>query len=95
MNINSPNDLYRFLAGNGLSNICPETQNLVACMNVLSRMCSCDTVQAKQAKVNECSRHYVAFSSKAGSFSAELLQKANDNKINFYLNNQLIGSIHR
>ncbi len=95
MNINSPNDLYRFLAGNGLGNICPEAQNLIACMNVMSRMCSCDPAIVKQTKYSECIRHYSSFVSKSSSFSSILLQKANDNRMNFYLNKQFIGSIHR
>lgn len=95
MNINNPNECYRFFIGNGLGSICPEAQNLVACMNVLSRMCSCDPPQVKRIKVNECNHHYTSFVAKSKSFSSTLLQKANDNRINFYLNNQLIGSITR
>lgn len=95
MNINSPNELYRFLVGNGLTGICPEAQNLVSCMNVLVRMCSCEPSSVKQSKYNECTQHYINFIKKSGSFSSILLQKANENRINFSINNQMIASIHR
>ncbi len=95
MNFNSANEASRFLSNSGLGGICPEAQNLIACMNVLSRMCSCDPPQAKRAKFNECNHHYIAFVGRAQSFSNVLLQKANDNKMNFFFNNQLIGSISR
>lgn len=96
MNFNSPNDCYHFLVGNGLVGICPETQNLVACMDILVRMCACDPADKKQARYNQCKQNYIAFASRAGSFSAVLLAKIpNDNRINFYLNNQLLCSITR
>ena len=95
MNISSPNDLNNFLIGNALVGMCPETQNLVACMDMLSRMCACDPPQAKQAKANQCKQHYISFVSRAQSFSSILLSKANDNKMSFHLNGQLIGNISR
>jgi hypothetical protein len=95
MNINSPNDLYHFLVGNGMVGICPEAQNLVTCMDILVRMCACDPPQSKQARLNQCKQHYVAFASRAQNFSYLLLSKANDNRMQFYLNNQMIASITR
>lgn len=96
MNFNSPNDFYSFLVGNGLSGISPETQNLVACMDILSRMCACDPAEAKQAKFNQCKQNYIAFASRAQSFSMSLFSKVqNDTRISFYLNNQLLASISR
>ena len=95
MNINSPNDLYHFLTGNKMIGICPESQNLVACMDSLIRMCACDPPQAKQLKFNQCKQHYIAFSSKAQNFAYTLLSKTSDNRIQFYLNGQVISSITR
>jgi len=96
MNFNSPNDCYHFLVGNGLVGLCPETQNLVACMDILVRMCSCDPQDKKQARFNQCKQNYIAFASRAQSFSAQLLSKVpNDNRINFHLNNQLISTVVR
>lgn len=95
MNIDSPQDARNFLVGNGIVGLCPETQNLVACMDILSRMCSCDPKEAKQAKFNQCKQHYIAFASKAQNFSAILLQKVKDGRICFYLNNQLISTVSR
>lgn len=95
MNFNNPGDLYHFLVGNALVGICPEAQNLVACMDILSRMCSCDPPQAKQDKMNQCKQHYIAFASRAQGYSPTLLSKINDNRMSFYLNNQLIGTVSR
>jgi len=96
MNFNSPNDAYHFLIGNKLVGLCPETQNLVACMDILIRMCACDPQEAKQARFNQCKQHYIAFASKARNFSSILLSKlGNDNRLNFYLNNQLLSTVSR
>ena len=95
MNIMSPIELSKFLSTNGIVGVCQEAQNLVACIGVLSRMCACDPPAAKQAKAAECTRHYVAFASKAGSFSALLMSKTADNRIIFYSNGQIIGGINR
>ena len=90
-----PEDLRHFLIGNGIIGICPEAQNLVACMDILARMCACDPPQSKQAKYNQCKQHYIAFASKSSSFAAMLLSKVNDSRVDFYLNNQMIASITR
>ena len=95
MNITSPNEMYRFLIGNGIVGICPEAQNLVACMDVLVRMCACDPPQAKQAKFNQCVGHYVSFVNRAQSLAPTLLSKAIDNRMSFSLNGQSIGNISR
>ena len=95
MNFNSPNDCSHFLVGNGLVGLCPETQNLVACINILSRMCACDPAPKKQARFNQCKQHYITFANRASGFAAEMLSKANCNRINFYLNNQLLVTITR
>ena len=94
MKINSPNEAYHFLKNNGLSGLCQESQQLIACMNILSRMCSCDPIESRKAKFNQCTQHYIAFASKAPSFSGALLNKINgERRITFYLNNQLISNI--
>ncbi len=94
MNINGPNDLYSFLVGNGLVGICPESQNLVACMDILVRMCACDPPQARTARWNQCIQNYMAFiTSKSQSLKGVLLSKTNDNRISFYLNKQIITEI--
>ena len=95
MNMAGPNDLYHFLVGNGLVGICPEAQHMVACMDVLIRMCACDPQKAKQDRLNQCRQHYIAFVSKSPNFAIPLLTKANDNRMQFYLNNQLIATITR
>jgi hypothetical protein len=95
MNFNSPSDCYHFLIGNGLVGLCAETQNLVACMDVLSRMCSCDPLSAKQAKMNQCKQNYIAFASRASNFTSILLSKTNNNRITFYLNGQILVTITR
>jgi hypothetical protein len=95
MDFNVPKDCYRFLIGNGLVGLCPESQNLVACMDILSRMCSCDPASAKQARMNQCTQHYVSFAGRAPNFASQLLSKTNDNRINFYLNGQLLSTITR
>ena len=95
MNINGPTDLNGFLIGNGIVGICPEGQNLVACLDVLSRMCACDPPEAKRARYNQCQQHYVNFASRAQSFAGTLLSKTNESRIQFYLNNQLIATIIR
>jgi hypothetical protein len=95
MNINNPNDLFNFLVGNGIVGVCPEAQNLVACMESLARMCACDPAEAKQARYNQCQQHYVNFASRSQSLAHILLSKANENRIQFYLNNQMIAMITR
>jgi len=95
MNFNSPNDCYHFLVGNGLVGLCPESQNLISCMDILSRMCSCDPAEAKQTRFNQCKQNYISFAGRSQNFAAQLLSKANDNRINFYLNNQLLATIVR
>lgn len=96
MNFNTPNDFYHFLVGNGLVGLCPETQNLVSCMDVLMRMCSCDPQDKKQAKFNQCKQSYVAFATRAQTYSSRLFGKlSNETRINFYLNNQLLSSLIR
>lgn len=95
MTIGSPNALFSFLVGNGLAGICPEAQNLVACMDILSRMCACDPPQAKTARWNQCVQNYVGFAARAQGHAAVLLAKANDNRITFQLNGQVIGTVSR
>lgn len=95
MNLNNPNELYHFLIGNGLVGMCPEAQNLVACMDILSRMCACDPPEAKQARFNQCKQHYIAFAARAQNFAQAMLSKTTDNRMSFYLNGQLIGGISR
>ena len=95
MNINSPQDLYSFLVSNGLVGISQEGQNVVACMDVLMRMCSCDPAPAKTARYNQCQQNYIAFVSRSPAFSTQLLSKVNDSRISFYLNNQLLSTISR
>ena len=95
MILKGPEDLRNFLIGNGIVGICPEAQNLVACMDMLARMCACDPSQAKQAKLNQCKQYYIGFASRASSFASTLLSKANDSRMDFYLNNQMIASITR
>jgi hypothetical protein len=95
MNINGPNDLYNFLIRNGLAGMCPESQNLVTCMDILVRMCACEPPQAKQDRYNQCKRHYTAFACRSQNFAYTLLSKTNDNRIQFYLNNQIISTLSR
>lgn len=95
MNINSPNDLYNFLKGNGIVGVCPEAQHMVACMDSLIRMCACDPPQAKQTKFNQCKQYYIAFASRAQNFAYTLLAKTTDNRIQFHLNGQIISTITR
>ena len=95
MTLNSPQEAYHFLLGHGLVGLCPETKNLVACMDVLVRMCSCDPADAKRDRLNQCIQHYTSFAMKAQSHSATLLSKANTNKFIFTLNNQLLTTITR
>ena len=95
MILKGPEDLRNFLIGNGIVGICPEAQNLVACMDMLARMCACDPPQAKQAKLNQCKQYYIGFASRASSLSPTLLSKANDGIMDFYINNQMIASIRR
>lgn len=95
MNINNAQEMYGFLIGHGLAGLCPESQNLVSCMDFLSRMCSCESTQAKASKYHQCMQSYVGFASRAQNYSNRLLSSANDVRMSFYLNNQLIGSISR
>jgi len=96
MNFNSPNDCYHFLVGNGLVGLCPETQNLVACMDILTRMCSCDPANAKQNRFNQCKQNYIAFAGRAGNFTTQLLSKVqNETRISFYLNGQMLSTVSR
>ena len=95
MNINSPQELSGFLVGNGLVGICPEAQTLVACLDILNRMCACDPQQAKTARFNQCKQNYIGFASRANNFKAKLLEKANSNVMAFYLNGQLISEVRR
>jgi len=96
MNFNAPSDVNGWLLGNGLVGLCPETQNLITCMDMLSRMCPCDSSDAKTKRFNQCKQHYIAFASRAQSFSPQLFSKApNENKFCFFLNNQLLSSVTR
>lgn len=89
MNINGPAELCGFLAGNGLSSLCP---SLINCMDTLSRMCACDPPQAKQARYNQCVQAYIGFAKTAQSYSSILHPKVGNAKILFFNNGQLIGS---
>lgn len=95
MNINSPNDCYHFLIRNGFVGLCPETQNLVACMDILTRMCACDPAEAKQARYNQCKQNYIAFAGRAQNYAGTLFSKVNDSRITFCLNNQPISTVTR
>lgn len=95
MNINSPQELYGFLIGNALVGICPESQNLILCIDSLSRMCPCDPSEFKTAKYNHCIALYVNFVHRSQSLSGMLFQKVKDNRIQFFLNGQLIGQSSR
>lgn len=95
MNINSPNDAYRFLVSNNIIGICPEAQNLVTCMDALSRMCACDSAEAKQQRFNQCAQNYIAFAKRAAGFSGVLLAKAQDSRISFLMNGQQISTYTR
>ena len=95
MNINSPQEAYTFLISNGLVGICPEAQSLVACVDVLSRMCACDPAEAKQKRYGQCVQCYMGFISKAPSLSGILFKKINDGRLSFYINNQIISTIVR
>ena len=95
MNINNPHDAYHFLVSNGLVGLCPESQNLVACVDQLVRMCACDSDESKRSKYNQCVQNYVQFAAKSRNFANNMLAKSNDSRLSFYLNNQLIGSITR
>lgn len=95
MNINNPQELYSFLISNGLTNMSPEAQGLVSCIDILMRMCSCDPAQTKAARYNQCKQNYIAFVSRSKAYSVILLSKINDSRITFYLNNQVLASIIR
>jgi hypothetical protein len=95
MNINNPNEACSFLVGNGIVGCCQESQNLVACMDILSRMCACDPIEAKRNRYNQCIQNYTSFASRAQSVASIILSKANTNRVNFYLNGQLIGAVCR
>jgi hypothetical protein len=95
MTINGPKELHGFLVGNNLVRLSPEAQNLVACVDILSRMCACDPPQAKTARWNACMQCYIGFASRASNVATALFQKTNDPRISFYLNGQLIGEISR
>ena len=94
MNINSPNEAFSFLRNNGLVGLCPESQNLVACMDILSRMCSCDPPEAKRVRYNQCVQCYVSFAARAQAYAGAIIAKAND-RVTFFLNGQVIGSVNR
>jgi len=96
MNINSPQDACKFLITYRLLGLCSETQNLVSCMDALSRMCSCDTQEAKNNKFNQCKQNYISFVSKSNVFKNEIFSKlSGENRINFSFNGQPIGTICR
>ena len=92
MNINGPAELCGFLAGNGLSSLCP---SLINCMDTLSRMCACDPPQAKHARYNQCVQAYIGFAKTARGMAATLVSKVSDGRITFYLNGQVIGAVSR
>jgi len=95
MRINNPNDLYNFLMGHNLTGTSPEAQNVIACVDILIRMCACDPQEARTARYNQCVQTYINFASKAPTFKHFLLPKTDDGKLSFYMNNQLIGEITR
>jgi hypothetical protein len=95
MNINTPNECYNFLVGNGLVRVCQEAQNFVACMDILLRMCSCDPPQAKQSRWNQCTQLYVNFAQRAPVYKDTLLNKTSDGILGIYLNKQLLADIRR
>lgn len=95
MNINSASDLYHFLVGHGLSRMCPEAQNFITAMEILSRMCACDPPAAKAAQSHICHAQYVNFCTRAQSYAQAMLEKVGQTKIFFYNNGQLIGSVGR
>ena len=95
MTIKTPQELHGFLIGNNLVRLCPEAQNFVACMDILSRMCACDPPNAKQTRWNQCMQCYIGFARQAQNHAATLFSKTNDTRISFYLNNQIIADIGR
>lgn len=95
MNISGPQECYHFLVGNALVGLCPESQNMVVCIDHLSRMCPCDPAPAKQSKFNQCMALYAAFASKAPNFKGQLFSKVPENRIQFFLNGQMVGSVCR
>ena len=95
MNINNPLDLYNFLKGHGLSDMCQESQQFVNSMNVLIRMCPCDPPAARNAQTHSCNSLYINFCQKAQSYSSILLPKVGNTRINFFVNGQLIACTSR
>ena len=95
ISINGPQELYHFLVGHALVGINPEAQQLVLCIDSLSRMCMCDPAPLKQNKFNQCKSLYTNFVQKCLGSASLLLNKAGTNRIVFLLNGQQIGSICR
>ena len=95
MNINTPTDLYHFLKGHGLAGMCPEANNFINSMDVLSRMCECDPPAARSAQIHSCNAQYINFVQKAQSYSSILLPKVSGTRIHFFVNGQLITIVDR
>ena len=93
MRINNVGDFFGFITGNALIGLAPELSPFIVCMDEFSRMCSCDSIEARNAKLHHCNSFYVAFVSKSNQYKATLLSKTRDGVLSFYVNNQHVVTL--
>lgn len=95
MRINGLGDFFNFARQHGLGQVSGEAQQFLICMEEYSRMCNCDSVEAKKTKSNTCRGFYNAFARNANSYREFLLSKCGDGNISFCIDNQTIMTVVR
>jgi hypothetical protein len=90
MKIGGPNELFHFLTSNGLRNVSGEASALINCIEEYGRLCTCDSVDIKNAKMNQCRDLYVTFVTRAVNYKGSIMAKVSDPNISFYLGKQLL-----
>jgi hypothetical protein len=84
MEIHGASAFLHFLRNSGLTNIDGQATALMVCMDEFDRLCACDTIEYKAAKINNCRAIYQNFISGADRFKHEFLSKSGNSKITFY-----------
>jgi len=95
MRINNATELYHFVRNNMLIGMAPELAGLVVCIEEYGRLCHCDSVNVKNAKLNQCKSLYLAFASKAHAYKTEMFSKTGDAVITFTNDGQHITTLNR
>lgn len=85
MNINSPNDMARFVSANGLVQLDQGFIQLVHCINNYSAECNCHKKEDKDKLYGSCTKIYInSVKNVVSRFKNEFLTKTSERQICFY-----------